>query len=166
MAAGGPDGDATVRLLVCVDHPHLLERVQHLVDDGSECSIVQIVPSLDAALASPFLGSVDVLVVDGDLCRRGIEIELAPVAARRMPMVILTSRDTLPSVVRFERSHQVRAVRLPKWVLDRSDDLTAAHTRALFCDLSDRVPPRSKTGEMPSPSDLSTGRRVKENRTR
>jgi DNA-binding NtrC family response regulator len=141
---------------VAIDQRPLRDKVVATIGAWSEFDIVAVVGDYRALLAKTHEASVDLVILDAVLCRRGIAHDVEELAKAGIPVVVFTGRGSYPSVVELPGRVSARAIQLPKWVLDRNDALTSAHTRALLVDLTGRTPAVHSTGEVQSPVEAGS----------
>lgn len=142
------------RVVIGVDEVSLRDKLLESLKAWPELEILDVHSSLDALMQHARRESADLAIVDALLCRHGIARDVEALAVLGLPVVVFTGRGSYPSVVELPGAIAVRAIQLPKWVLDREDELTSAHTRALLLDLAGHSR-RGITGEFDSPADLS-----------
>jgi DNA-binding NarL/FixJ family response regulator len=148
---------AQARVLIGAAETMLREKLLAFLSTCPQFEVVRVCSDVDALLDTHRLEGADLAIVDASVCRHGIGSDVEAMAARGLPVVVFTGRGSSPSVVELAGRIAVRAVSLPRWVLDHDDDLTAAHTRALLLDLTGRSS-CTETGEYESPTELARRR--------
>jgi DNA-binding NarL/FixJ family response regulator len=154
------DGSTTPRARVLIGAAETLLREKLLAFLGTceEFEVVGVCCDVETLLEAHRTKGSDLAIVDASVCRHGIGSDVEAITMLGLPVVVFTGRGSSPSVVELAGHVAVRAVSLPRWVLDHDDDLTAAHTRALLLDLTGRST-WTDTGEYESPADAALQRR-------
>jgi hypothetical protein len=129
----------------------LREKLLAFLETCPELEVADVCTDVDGLIVSHRRASADLAIVDALVCRRGIADDVEALASLGLPVVVFTGRGSSPSVVELAGRVAVRAIALPRWVLDHDDELTAAHTRALLLDLTGGSTLTS-TGEYESPA--------------
>ena len=145
---------ARARVLIGAAEVELRDKLQTILERWTEFEIVDVCSDLGSLLEPSRRGSADLAIVDAMICRHGISSDVEAIASLGLPVVVFTGRGSYPSVVELAGRIAVRAITLPRWVLDQEDELTAAHTRALLLDLTGQTMRWSTTGEFESPAEL------------
>lgn len=154
---------ANARVLIGAADVELREKLLGIIATWPEFDVVDVCYDLDSLLDASRRGSADLTIIDAMVCRHGIATDVEAIAALGSPVVVFTGRGSYPSVVELAGRVAVRAIALPRWVLDQDDELTAAHTRALLLDLTGHSNRWTTTGEFESPvevRDASADRRT------
>jgi hypothetical protein len=143
-------------VIVCASQPELRDAVAAALANWREFELLAMVSDVAEALARAKTQHTTLVLVEQALLGPDLESSVAELAGGGSAVLVLVDRVAPPSVLDIPSAPHARVLCLPRWVLDRTDEVTAAHTRALFLDLCEMSAPPRSTREVEGVDDNDT----------